>query len=308
MKHGISKMCEVFIRLILLTVIITLSSIVFSCGGNMPQGEGEGGIQQLAPENIFLGKGENDELIVEAHYRTQTLKGNKLHLRLMLLPTEHFEFEEEYRGFSRISYYKIRKKTKLTIKTGEEILDFKLEKTYTTRSIEPFEIDFERKDMFAFIPDVIDSMALPFKGVARWEKVSRENVGKWKKTKQSIQEEARKRREARRRRKELEKAGEEYSGSDGVWVSVNSTYLFENKDPNSKILAVIPLGTFLEHAKPDGKNWFKITYGDPPVTGFILSLMLSPSQEEAVKWEQQMEITPVATPLEPERDTTEVGD
>ena len=271
----------------------------------------ETGARPFPAENVFLGKGENDELIVEAHYRSQEFDGKKSFLTLMFLPTEHFEFEEAYRGFSRISFYKIKKNSKLTVMAGDTRLEYKLSKSYTTRSIEAFDMEFERKKASGFVPDVIDSMSFPFKGVLLWEKVSREDVGKWSKSKEALEEEAEKRREARKKQKEIEKGVEGsagFSSEEGLWVSVNSTYVFEKKDPQSRIVAKLPLGTSLEKVKQEGSDWYQVVFGDPPVSGYVPSLMLSPSREEAVKWEEEGGISPVDTPLEASSDTVKAAE
>lgn len=283
-----------------LPVLLLAAVATLLASASTPAQEKETGARPFPGENVFLGKGENDELIVEAHYRSQAFDGNKSILTLMFLPTEHFEFEEEYRGFARITFYKLKKNSKLAVKAGDEMLEYKLRKSYTTRSIEAFDMEFERKKALSFIPDVIDSMAFPFKGVVRWEKVSKEDAGKWSKSKEALKQEAEKRREARRKQKEIEKgsaAGSEFSTEGGLWVSVNSTYVFEKKDPDSRVLAKLPLGTFLEKVKKEGTDWFQVIYGDPPITGFVPSLMLASSLEEAVKWEEELGIIPVDTPL-----------
>jgi hypothetical protein len=271
----------------------------------------ETGARPFPAENVFLGKGENDELIVEAHYRSQEFNGKKSFLTLMFLPTENFEFEEEYRGFSRITFYKIKKNSKLMVAASNTILEYKLRKSYTSRSIEAFDMEFERKKASGFVPDVIDSMSFPFKGVLRWEKVSKDDVGKWSKTKEALKEEAQKRREARKKQKEIEKGvegGAGFSTEGGLWVSVNSTYVFEKKDSQSRILAKLPLGTSLEKVKQEGTDWYQVVFGDPPVSGYVPSLMLSPSREEAVKWEEGGGISPVDTPLEASSDTLEAAE
>jgi len=291
-------------RPVSVSIGLVFAGFLLSCGGDVPKGRVDGGVKSFGVENIFLGKGENDELIAEAHLRSQSLEGDKLQLMMMFLPSEHFDFEEEYRGFSRITYYKLKKNTRLTLKTEGEQFTLKLKKSFTARSIEPFDIEFEQKEVLAFLPDRIDSMDFRLKGVVRWERVTKEDVGKWSKTKESVRKAAEKRQEARKRIKEAEKSGLEFDGSEGVWVSVNSTYLYEKKDPASKIIAKIPLGTFLEKAKPAGAGWYEIVYGDSSLTGYIPALMLTGTREEASSWEDEMHITPVETPLEPEKDTT----
>jgi hypothetical protein len=291
----------------MLPILLPIVGFIAACGGDIPKGDIDGGMKPFSVENIFLGKGENDELIVEAHYRSQYLQGNKLKLKMMFLPSENFEFEEEYRGFSRITYYKLKKKTKLTLTADEKEFNLKLKKSHTARSIEPFDVEFEQKNTVTFLPDHIESMDFLFKGVVRWERVTKENIGKWSKTKEAVKREAERRREVRKKKQEAEKKGQEYDGSEGVWVSVNSTYLYEMKDTASKILAKIPLGTFLERSKPAGKGWYEIIYGDSSLVGFIPELMLSRTQEEAYSWEEAMNITPVETPLEPEKDTLDIA-
>jgi len=288
----------------MLPFIILAVLILFpSCGGDVPKGEIDGSMRSFGIENIFLGKNENDELIVEAHFRSQHFQGDKLILKMMFLPSENFEFEEEYRGFSRIIYYKLKKKTRLTLGAREDTFDLKLKKSHIARSIEPFDVDFEQKETLTFLPDYIDSMAFLFKGVVRWERVTKENVGKWSKTKEAVRKEAERRQEVRKRRQEAEKKGEKYDDTEGVWVSVNSTYLYEKKDVVSNILAKIPLGTFLERSKPAGGGWYEIVYGDSSLTGYIPEIMLTRTREEASAWEEKMSVIPVETPLEPEQDT-----
>jgi len=291
---------------VIFPALIFAASLVLSCGGEIPPGAVLEGVRPFAGDNIFLGKDEEGELIVEAHFRSQRLEKGKLLVDVMFLPTENFEFEEEYRGFAKVNYYKLRKKDELTLVSGDEVMVLRPKKSHTARSIEPFDITFERKKAYRFFPDTVDSISFPFKGVARWEKVAKEEAGKWRKTREGRREEARRRREALRRKRRLEREARkeaDYSKYGGVWVSVNSTYLFEKMDVRSRILAKLPLGTFLEKARPAGEGWFEVIYGDPPVTGYVPSIMLSLSEEEALKWEEEMKVEPVHTPLEP--DTSE---
>jgi hypothetical protein len=284
-----------------LILFLAVALVVPTCGSAQdPPQENETGIKPFPAENVFLGKGENDAIVVEAHYRSQKFDGGKSFLTLMFLPTENFEFEEEYRGFSRITFYKVKKNEKLGIAAGEASYEYKLRKSYTARSIEAFDLEFERKKAGSFVPDVIDSMSFPFKGVVKWEKVGKDDLGRWSRTKEGLKEEAEKRRDARKKQQERQKqAGQADFASEGaLWVSVNSTYVFEKKDPASKILAKLPLGTSLEKVKREGTEWVQVFYGDPPISGYVPALMLASSSEEALAWEEQVGLPPVDTPLE----------
>jgi hypothetical protein len=279
-----------------------------SCGGKkLPTTEGEG-IMAFSPGNIFLGMGEDGKVLVEAHFRSQRLEDDKVILQAMFLPTEDFDFEEEYRGFSRISYYKIKDDTPLDLTLADTTYRFKTKDSHTTRSIEPFDIEFERKKMVDFVPDTIDSMWYPFKGVSRWERVKKEDVAKWSKSKEAIRAEAKRRREARKRKEEFEKgAPGTASPEGGMWVSVNATYVFEERDTGSRIIAKLPLGTHLEMVKVSNPEWYEVSIGEPPVTGFVPALMLSSTEHDALAWEEEMSIAPVTTPLEPAPDSLEEG-
>ncbi len=292
-----------------LAAVLALAFSGLSCGGKQLSTTEGALIEPFSPGNIFLGKGEDGDVMVEVHYRSQRLEDDRLILQAMFLPTEEFEFEEEYRGFSRISYYKIKDDTPLELTFADTTYRFKTKDSHTTRSIEPFDIEFERKKMTGFLPDVIDSMHYPFKDVVRWERVQKEDVAKWSKSKEAIRAEAERRREARKRKKEFEKgAPDALSPEGGMWVSVNATYVFEKRDTSSRVLAKLPLGTHIEMVKVSSPQWYEVSIDDPPVTGYVPSLMLSPSEDEALAWEEEMGVTPVTTPLEPEPDSLETGE
>ena len=85
----------------------------------------------------------------------------------------------------------------------------------------------------------------------------------------------------------------------GRYVKLNGTYIFEKKTVYSPIVAVLDVGTYLEHTKPVSGGWMEVLYGDSKKKGFVLSVYLVDGQEESLRWEKENRLTPIAPPWKP---------
>ena len=255
---------------------------------------------------LFLGIAKKGEALVAFYFQQERWTTKGLMIEAVLVPTDKFPFERGYRGFQKKDHYRIKKGRALRLTFDGGMATFSLKQHVDIGDTSPIVVEFvSRKKKMDFISDDVEKMEFDVKDVARWVKVPKKDLPMWS-----------------RSFDELESIGGEFGRTAGMktgataenraaapkideaeyqgrYVTLNGTYLFESKTVYSAIIAVLDVGTFLEHTKPVGGGWMEVLYGDSRQKGYVLSVYLVDNEEEAFRWETEKGLTPIEPPLGP---------
>jgi hypothetical protein len=253
---------------------------------------------------VFLGIAKEGEALIALYLREEMWSYHGLIIRAYLVPTENFPFESGYRGFQKIDRYRIKKGEGLRLTYDDRMHVFSLNHHVDIGDTTPILAEFlsrqKRKDL---IPDDIKKVELDIKDVYRWDKVPKKELPMWERSFEATKAVAVTR--GNRTKAPPGTAGKESRPSRKIdeaeyrsrYVTLNGTYIFERKTVYSPIIAVLDLGTLLEHTKPAGAGWIEVLYGDEQKKGYVLSVYLVEDQEEASRWEREKGLQPLAAPL-----------
>lgn len=254
---------------------------------------------------IFLGIAKKGEALVALHFRKGIWTPRGIAIKAILVPTEKFPFVTGYRGFQKKADYRIKKGRGLRLTYGERMSTFSLSHHVDIGDTTPILVEFvarERKD--DRIPDDLDEIQFDVKDVKRWIKAPKKDLPRWSRSFEeldamiarmgmspSVQQ-----RRVERARAPVKVDTAEYRGR---YVTLNGTYIFEKKTVYSPIVAVLDVGTYLEHTKPVTGGWMEVLYGESRKRGFVLSVYLVDDEDESTRWEKENRLTPITPPLKP---------
>lgn len=255
---------------------------------------------------IFLGIAKKGEALVALYFRKGIWTPRGVTIKAILVPTDKFPFVTGYRGFQKKADYRIKKGEGLQLTYGEHMTTFSLSHHVDIGDTIPILVEFvarEKKD--DRIPDDLDEIQFDVKDVKRWVKVPKKEIPMWSRSFEELDAMiARMGMAPSTQQKKIERGVKPAMPIDtaeykGRYVTLNGTYIFEKKTVYSPIVAVLDVGTYLEHTKPVPGGWMEVLYGESKKKGFVLSVYLVDEEEESTRWEKENRLTPVVPPLKP---------
>lgn len=251
---------------------------------------------------VFLGIAKKGSVVAILYFRREEWTPRGVLIKTILVPTDNFPFESGYRGFQKKEYFRIKKGRSLRLTNDEDITTFSLKNNVDIVDTSALSADFlarnKRKEL---VSDDIAAINFDLKDVERWDKVKKKEIPLWSRSFEEM--------EAAARRRQKERAGigdrsvatveqideDEYRGR----YATLGIYIFEKKTVYSPIIAVLDVGDYLAHTKRAGGDWMEVLYGESNIKGYVLSVYLVDDQEEALRWEKEMNLQPVMPPLVP---------
>jgi hypothetical protein len=255
---------------------------------------------------IFLGIAKKGEALITFYFREEEWTPRGVALRAIIVPTAKFPFESGYRGFQKKIDYSIKKGKNIRVSVNGEYETFTLRHKVDIGDTLPILAEFISADKREeLLPDDIDKMEFEVKDVSRWVKVPRKDLPRWSRSFEEFEAVISKRRRTTGTSSETRETSpyippiiseEEYVGR---YVTLNGTYIFDNKTVYSPIIAVLDVGSYLEHTKRVSGGWVEVLYGEMKKKGYVLSVYLVDSEEEALRWERENNLDPITAPLGP---------
>jgi len=252
---------------------------------------------------VFLGIAKKGSVVAILYFRREEWTPRGVLIKAVLVPTDDFPFESGYRGFRKKEYYRIKKGRSLRLINGESITTFSLKDNVDIADTSALAADFlARKKRKELVPDDIAAIDFNLKDVVRWDKVKKKEIPFWGRSFEEMETADRRRRKQRAGIGDRSTATVQQIDEDeyrGRYATLNGTYIFEKKTVFSPIIAVLDLGDYLAHTKRAGGDWMEVLFGESNIKGYVLSVYLVDDQEEALRWEKEMNLEPVTPPLGP---------
>ncbi len=252
--------------------------------------------------SVFLGLAKKGEALIALYLREERWTDRGMKVEAVLVPTLKFPFESGYRGFQKKEHYRIKKGETLRLFYGGHVANFSLVRHVDIGDTTPIAVEFTSRDKGGkLVPDDITKVEFRIKHVFRWEKVPKKDLSMWSRSFDRM-EVGGKRRVGLGRTGGSKPATAGEPGKvtyEGRYVTLNGTYVFEKQTVYSPIIAVLGIGTYIEHARPLGDGWTEVLYGESGRKGYVLSVYLVGSKEEALRWENEKDLVPVEPPLRP---------
>jgi hypothetical protein len=255
---------------------------------------------------IFLGIAKKGEALVALYFRKGIWTPRGVTIKAILVPTEKFPFVTGYRGFQKKADYRIKEGKSLRLTYRERMATFSLAHHVDIGDTTPILIEFvTREKREEWIPDDLNEIQFDVKDVKRWVKAPKKELPMWSRSFEELDAMiARMGMALGTQQRRIERGAKPAARIDtaeyrGRYVTLNGTYIFEKKTVYSPIIAVLDVGTYLEHTKPVTGGWMEVLYGDSKKKGFVLSVYLVDGEEEALDWEREHTLTPVVPPLKP---------